>query len=124
MLKALKELRDHIHALQEHRRELHELDALDDRALSELDLSRDQLRRIVTTPEAVNERMTAMARRHGIAPEVFELLHQDYAHLLDTCAHCHATGACAEYLADPGRGPMAAGFCPNHADYLALKAGA
>lgn len=121
MLRAFKDFREHLHEAHEHRRELKEIDALDDRALDEIGLSRSQLREIVETPDAVAARMTAMARRHGLDPEAIEQNRQDYAHLLDTCAHCHATGQCAAYLADQTRGTAAAGFCPNHADYLALQ---
>lgn len=114
-------LREHLHAAQEHRRELREIEAMDERALDEIGLSRSALRRVVETPEAVTERMTAMARRHGLDPDKLDLYREDFAHLLDTCAHCHATGTCARFLADPEGGPYAAGFCPNHADYLALR---
>lgn len=121
MLKALRGLRDHFHAVQERRRELRDIAALDPRALDEIGLSRGQLRRIAETPAAVNARMLEMARRHSLDPAKLEACRQDYAELLDTCAHCRATAACAAYLAEPSHGPYAAGFCPNHKDYLALR---
>lgn len=121
MLRALKEVREHIHAVHERNRELHEIGGLDDRSIEELGLTRDELREVVTTASEVSERMTAMARRHGIDLDMLDRYRHDYVHLLDTCAHCHATGQCAEFLADESQGPLAASFCPNHADYIALK---
>jgi uncharacterized protein YjiS (DUF1127 family) len=121
MLRALKGFREHVQAVNEHRRELQEIDALDDRAIEDLGLSREELRKVVTTTSAVAERMAAMARRHGLDPDQLDRFRHDYVHLLDTCAHCQATDLCAKYLADVSEGPLAAGFCPNHADYMALK---
>jgi uncharacterized protein YjiS (DUF1127 family) len=121
MLHALKDVHDHLKAAHDRRRQLQEIDALDDRAIEELGLTREELREVITVSAEVRERMAAMAARHGLDRTRLEDLRQDYVHLLDVCAHCDAAGKCAEYLADESRGPTAAGFCPNHADYLALR---
>ena len=104
----------------ERRRAHREIDAMELRELDEIGLSRAQLRQIVDTPDEVVQRMTLMAERHGLSDEELDELRQDYAHLLATCAHCHATGTCAHFLADPAATADQATFCPNHADYTAL----
>jgi hypothetical protein len=113
---------DRLKAILEHRRELHEIERMDERELEDLGLSRGQLLQIVDTPGEVAERLARMAERHGLSEAELEEYRQEYAHLLATCAHCQVTGTCAHFLADPSASSDQATFCPNHTDYVALAA--
>ncbi len=100
-------------------RDLKEIDALSERDLDELGLTRDQLRRIALMPRGVGERMTAMAAIFGVDADDLQEPRATYADLLETCYGCTKRKACAVTLANPEAVAKDCGFCPN-ADAFAL----
>ncbi|MBL4929836.1 DUF1127 domain-containing protein [Fuscibacter oryzae] len=103
--------------------EIREVDAMSDRDLDDIGLSRAQLEEFVRMPHDLDKRVTAMAAIFGVDETA---LRQDHGHLIDmlhTCGHCEHRGACALVLE---RGelsrPRDAGFCPNAADFTQIAA--
>ncbi|MFN0115725.1 MAG: DUF6455 family protein [Paracoccaceae bacterium] len=103
-------------------RAVREVAALDDRAIGELGLSRAELARVVTAPQAVTDRLRAMAARHGLGPRDLAGHNRDIAGMVESCRACASVGACRAFLAAPGAEAARALFCPNHTTYEALRA--
>ncbi len=103
-------------------REVREIEAMDARELDEIGLSRDDLISVAQTPNAVRERMEAMAAVHGVSASILNENRVDYVELLAKCRHCGQTAHCADFLGDARAAGDGADFCPNHSDYVALAA--
>jgi hypothetical protein len=101
---------------------LAEIASLDARALDEIGLSRTDLARVATAPQAVTDRMEAMAARHGVAADRLAGHAPDLAGMIESCRSCDWVGACRAFLSDPSPGASQAVFCPNHTTYEALCA--
>jgi len=88
--------------------------ALTDRELHDLGMTRAQIMSFVTMPAEVPDRLGRMAALFGIPEDELQSNRAEYLELLQTCACCSVSGPCARLLA---RGPDAltehAGFCPN-----------
>ncbi|MDE3079815.1 MAG: DUF1127 domain-containing protein [Paracoccaceae bacterium] len=111
---------ERLKAMLDHHREHLEIAQMSERDLDDIGLTREQLLNVVDTPEEVSRRVLQMAARHGISEHELESYRQDFAILLDNCAHCHSVGKCGRMLADPTQTAEDATFCPNHEEYLAL----
>lgn len=104
----------------ERRRRHREVDAIDERGLDELGLSRGELHTLVDAPATVIARLSEMAFRHGLDDAKLARSAHDYAQMVDACEHCAATRECRSFLSDPAADVAAAGFCPNRAVYREL----
>ncbi|MEY4981746.1 MAG: hypothetical protein RIR62_12 [Pseudomonadota bacterium] len=102
-------------------RERTEIDALTDRDLRDLGLSRDQVRTIARMPADSAARMAAMARLFGITAAALTRDHALYHELLCACGSCKDRAACALVLdkGDLAR-PSDCAFCPNAQSFAAL----
>lgn len=101
--------------------DIREVDALSDRDLDDIGVTRGQMEDFMRMPHDLDKRVTAMAAIFGVDETV---LRQDHGHLIDmlqTCGHCKDRGACAQVLE---RGelsrPRDAGFCPNAGDFTEM----
>lgn len=110
-----------IRALIERWQQLKTLDALTDRDLADLGMTRGQVEAFIRMPPDVPDRVARMAAIFGIPEAELKANHTEYLELLGTCAQCRDRGACALVLArgDIAR-PAEAGFCPNAPAYAAL----
>ena len=107
MLSRLRALLDRWH-------QLNSLEALSDRDLDDLGMTRAQVQAFITMPADVPDRVARMAAIFGVPDADLKANHADYLELLGTCAHCADRAACALVLqkGDIAR-PADAGFCPN-----------
>ena len=107
MLTRLRALIDRWHQIKT-------VEALTDRDLDDLGMSRAQIQAFVTMPADVPDRVARMAAIFGIPETDLKANHADYLELLGTCAHCRDRAACSLLL---HRGDIAqpkdAAFCPN-----------
>lgn len=112
-----------MHKNEARRRELREIEALDDRDLTDIGLDRAALLHLAETDPAVFARMDRMAEVHGLTHEDLQVDRPDFAALARACEDCRAKGQCDHMLATPGVRAADTGFCPNHDAYLMMAAG-
>jgi hypothetical protein len=105
---------DRIRALIHRLQDVAEINALTDREISDLGMSRDQVLDFLRMPQDITERVTAMAAIFGVPEAALRRDHAQWVELLATCGHCADRGACARVLA---KGSAAVGadapFCGN-----------
>ncbi len=104
-------------------RERQEIDALTDRDLADLGMTREQVIGFSRMPADSAERMATMARLFGISQGDLKRDHAVYLELVATCGHCTDRAACALVLqkGDLAR-PSDCAFCPNSEQFAALAA--
>jgi hypothetical protein len=112
---------DRIKALLARWHEVKEIEALTERDLDDLGMSRDQVRAFLTMPRDLADRVAAMGAIFGIPEVELKRDHGLWLDLLDTCGHCCDRGACAVALSQGDvTHPRDCGFCPNHASFTDL----
>ncbi|MFN4154856.1 MAG: DUF1127 domain-containing protein [Paracoccaceae bacterium] len=95
-----------------------EVSALSDRDLTDLGLSRDQLRRFARMPADVPDRVIAMGAVFGLSEGALRRNHGTWSDLLDVCSSCPDRGACCLVLAKGNlANPRDAAFCPNRRSF-------
>lgn len=105
---------DRIRTLLHRLHEVQEVNALTDRDLDDLGMSRDQVLDFLRMPADITQRVTAMGRIFGLPPEALRRDHGQWIDLLTTCGHCADRGACARVLALGDQAvPSQAPFCGN-----------
>lgn len=113
---------ERIKALIQHWNEVREVDALSDRELDDLGMTRAQVESFVRMPHDVPDRVLAMAQIFGLSEVDVKANHAEWLELLETCGSCHDRGACKLVLE---RGelsrPSECSFCLNK-DRFAGKA--
>jgi hypothetical protein len=96
-------------------RETRALDALTERDLADLGMSREQVAHFIRMPADTPDRVVAMARIFGLSEGEVKRDHGEWIDLVGVCAECADRGACGVLL---GKGDLAnprdATFCPNH----------
>lgn len=114
-----------IRALIDRWQQIKSLEALTDRDLADLGMTRDQVRDFILMPPDVPNRVARMAAIFGIPEADLKAHHADYLELLGTCAHCTDRAACSVILRneDVAR-PQDAAFCPNGERFAALHGAA
>lgn len=112
---------DRIRSLIHRLHEVTEADALSDRDLTDLGISRDQLLAFLRMPQDITERVTAMAAIFGVPEADLKRDYPQWIDLLTTCGHCADRGACRKVL-DKGTTarPEEASFCGNRAVFADL----
>lgn len=90
------------------------VNALTDRDLKDLGMTRDQVLHFLRMPADIPERVLAMGRVFGLTEGNLKKNHSEWLDMVETCAACPDRGACALVLQ---KGEMAnprdATFCPN-----------
>ena len=96
------------------------VEAMSDRDLAELGMSRDQVINFLRMPPDTPDRVLAMARVFGLSAGDVKADHAEWLDLLETCSHCLNRGACSLTLAKGDlAGPRDASYCPNRAAFEA-----
>lgn len=113
---------DRIKTLVQRWNEVREVDALSDRDLSDLGISRAQVEAFVRMPQDVPDRVLAMAGIFGLSEAEVKANHAEWLDLLETCGSCHERSRCSTVLerGDLSR-PCDCGFCLN-AECFSAKA--
>lgn len=101
-------------------REAQAADALSDRELDDLGLTRSQMKHFLTMPADVPDRVLAMGQVFGLSEGAIKRDHTAWTDMVETCALCKDRAACALVLSKGElANPRDAGFCPNHAFFEA-----
>lgn len=94
--------------------------ALDSSQQSDVGISSTDLQSMASCPSDTRARMEAMARAHGLAPDVLSREHWREVDMARACGHCGQRRVCSNWLAGK-RGDLAAGdFCPNAPQFAEL----
>lgn len=105
---------DRIRALLDRWHDLKSVDALSDRDLDDLGMSRSQLAEFISIPADVPDRIARMAAVFGIPEAELQANRADYLELLGSCHHCKDKASCSLALHKGEiRTPADATFCPN-----------
>lgn len=103
-----------LRAIARRHRDLRTLAALDDRALSDLGINREQALHLASMPKEVAGRVQVMARVFGADPHALQQHRDLWTGLVETCAECGALPACRVFMDEGGSDAASArGFCPN-----------
>ncbi len=109
-----------IRALIHRRREEKAVEALSDRDLADLGMSRAQVLHFLHMPADTPERLLAMARIFGLTEGEVKRDHGEWLDLVESCAACQDRAACALLLAKGTlANPRDAEFCPNRESFEA-----
>jgi hypothetical protein len=112
---------DRIRALIDRLHQVQEVNALSDRDLDDLGMSRDQVLAFLRMPRDITERVTAMGKIFGLSETELKRDHGLWVEILSTCGHCADRGACAKLLAKEGAAqPGEATFCGNRGAFADL----
>ena len=113
---------DRIRSLIHRLHDVTEADALTDRDLTDLGISRDQLLAFLRMPRDITERVTAMAAIFGVPQADLKRNYPQWIDTLSTCGHCSDRAACHKFL-DKGSAarPEEATFCGNRAVFADLS---
>lgn len=114
---------DRIRALLHRLHEVQEVNAMTDRDLDDLGMTRAQVLDFLAMPTDITQRVTAMGAIFGIPEADLKRDHGQWVALLSTCGHCADRGACTKVL-DLGdmANPAQAHFCGNRAVFADLAA--
>jgi hypothetical protein len=112
---------DRIRSLIDRLHEAQEVDALSNRDLDDLGMSREQVLGFLRMPHDISERVTAMGQIFGLSEVELKRDHAQWVDLLTVCGHCTSRGACGRLLAKGADAqPVEAGFCGNGSTFAAL----
>jgi len=107
-------------------RDLHEIEAMNDRELADLGVTRSEAVALAQMPDDVPARVTAMAKVFGLDPAEVMQDRRVWTELLQTCAQCGDLGTCHRFMAreDPEEpvDTRRLTFCPNRRTFDALQA--
>lgn len=112
---------DRIRTLLHRLHDVKEVNALTDRDLDDLGISRAQVLDFLRMPQDITQRVTAMGAIFGLPEADLRRDHWQWVDLLSTCGHCGERGTCARILAlgdmaDPDR----VTFCCNREVFASL----
>lgn len=111
---------DRIRTLLHRLSEVKEVNALSDRDLSDLGLSRDQVMQFLHMPADITERATAMGAIFGVPEADLKRDHAQWIDLLTTCGQCADRKACSALLDSDQPQPADCGFCGNRRSFADL----
>lgn len=113
---------DRIRSLIQRLHEVSEVNALTDRELDDLGMSRTQVLDFLRMPRDITERVTAMGAIFGIPEVELKRDHAQWIDLLSVCGHCADRGTCARVLAKADEtDPATIDFCGNRETFAALS---
>ena len=113
MFERIRSLLDRLHEVQE-------VNALSDRDLDDLGMSREQVLDFVRMPRDITERVNAMGAIFGVSEADLKRDHAQWVDILSTCGHCTSRSACSHALADAATQPADCTFCGNRAVFADL----
>jgi len=103
--------------------EVQEVNALSDRDLDDLGMSREQLLGFLKMPRDIGERVAAMGRIFGVPDVELKRDHARWVELLTVCGYCADRAACSRVLAKGDAAqPSETHFCGNRASFAAISA--
>lgn len=111
-----------IRALIDRWQQIKTVEALTDRDLSDLGMTRAQILAFIRMPSDVPERVARMAARFAIPETDLTSDHALYLELLGTCATCTERSACAHLLLGSSTTTGDATLCPNAPHYIHRRA--
>ena len=111
-----------IRALIDRLHEVQEVEALTDRDLDDIGLSRNQVVDFLHMPLDISERVTAMGAIFGVPEAELKRNHAQWIDLLTVCGHCTNRAACATALASDHPDPGACSFCGNRQSFASIAA--
>jgi hypothetical protein len=112
---------DRIRSLIDRLHEVQEVNALSDRDLDDLGMSRDQLLAFLRMPRDIGQRVSAMGAIFGISETELKRDHALWVEILSTCGHCADRAACARLLAKGNEADASeATFCGNRGAFIDL----
>ena len=105
---------ERIKSLVDRWQDLKEIDALSDRDIDDLGMTRDQVRQFVMMPADIAERVQHMAAVFGLSQDDLHRNHGAYVEMLERCGGCTDRAACSRALAMGDKAsPAACAFCRN-----------
>lgn len=114
---------ERIKTLMQRWHDIKEINALSDRDLADLGMSRGQVEAFARMPRDISDRVAHMAAVFGLSNAELHMNHEAYLGLLSTCGTCRDRAQCSHVLA---RGALAtpaeAGFCLNAESFAAQAA--
>lgn len=114
---------DRIRTLIQHLHDVTEANALSDRDLADLGISRDQMLQFLRMPQDISERVAAMGAIFGVPEADLKRDHGQWIDLLTTCGHCADREACSKVLAKGSAAqPSEATFCGNRSTFTDFAA--
>jgi Family of unknown function (DUF6455) len=113
---------DRIRTLIQHLHDVTEINALSDRDLEDMGISRDQMLDFLRMPRDISERVKAMGAIFGVPEDELKRNYPQWIDLLTTCGHCADRGACSKVLGKNNAGPAEAAFCGNRTAFAGLAA--
>jgi hypothetical protein len=112
---------ERIRALIDRLHEVQEVNALSDRDLDDLGMSREQVLGFLKMPRDISERVTAMGKIFGVSELELKRDHAQWVDLLTVCGHCADRASCAKMLAKGAAAQASeAGFCCNRGSFADL----
>lgn len=113
---------DRIRALIHRLHEMQEVNALSDRDLDDLGMTRDQVLDFLRMPRDIDQRVTAMGAIFGLSEAELKREHGLWVEILSTCGHCTDRTACAKVLAKGSKAQTSeATFCGNREAFADLR---
>jgi hypothetical protein len=105
---------DRIRSLLRRIEEVREVDALTERDLDDLGMSRAQVYEFLRMPRDIADRVMAMGAIFGVPEADLKRDHGQWVDLLTVCGHCADRGACDKVLARAAEAdPARVDFCGN-----------
>lgn len=112
---------DRIRALISRLHDVQEVNALSDRDLGDLGMTRDQVLAFVRMPRDITTRVSAMGAIFGLSETELKRDHALWVEILSICGHCGDRGACTKLLAKGEQAqPGEATFCGNRETFANL----
>lgn len=113
---------ERIRALIDRLHEVQEVNALSDRDLDDLGMTREQVLAFLRMPRDISQRVSAMGKIFGLSETDLKRDHALWVELLSTCGHCADRGACARLLEKGTEAKAAeASFCGNRGAFADLS---
>lgn len=112
-----------IRTLFDRRREARAVEALTERDLADLGMTKTQVLHFLRMPSDTPARVVAMGKIFGRKESSLKQDEAQWIKLVETCADCHDRKACALVLAKAAEAtPCDAWFCPNCRRFLSMQA--
>lgn len=114
---------ERIKSLMERWHDIKEIDALSERDLDDLGMSRDQVQAFARMPRDISDRVKHMAAIFGLSDAELQVNHEGYLEILSTCGSCRDRAKCSHLLArGADASPLEADFCLNAETFAAQAA--
>jgi len=113
-------IRQSLHNWMVKRNDRKYVSGLDAPQTSDLGMSKADLAGLLDAPADTRERMEAMARAHGLDPDVIGRDHWRETEIAQACSHCGERKLCGKWFKGKAPGVRAEEFCPNAGHYAQM----